>query len=320
MRILLTGGAGFIGSNLAQKLVQNHFNIDVVDNLSGGNVNFVPKKILDEDRLMVVDFSSPCVLEKIKQKSYDVVFHLAAQPRVSYSVEKPFETHQNNVTASIKLIDACRGNIKRFVFASTCAIYGDAKKLPVNEESQPDCQSPYALQKLIVEDYLRLFDKLYGFDSVNLRFFNVFGKNQLGDSPYSTVVSAWINAILSGQSMRFDGDGTQTRDMCHVDNVVDACLKAATSKKSFSGDIINVGSGERISNNEIHGLLLEKFPHAKTHQAPRRPGDVMHTHADLKTAEKLLGYRPLVGFKDGLNMTTEWYQDNWEKIRLMKDE
>jgi UDP-N-acetylglucosamine 4-epimerase len=315
MRILVTGGAGFIGSNFVQKCVKNNLSVDVVDNLSNGHIAFVPQQIIEQDRLYLCDFSSDGVIEKIKQKSYDAVVHFAAQPRVSYSVEQPFETHQINTTSTLKLIDACRGNISRFVFASTSAIYGNTDSLPSKESLAPNCMSPYALQKLIIENYLSLFHKLYGFDSVCLRFFNVFGPNQLGDSPYSTAVSAWITAVMKGQSMRSDGDGSQSRDMCHVDNVVDACYRAALSKKSFSGDVLNVACGASVTNAEILRYLMQRFPEAKSHTAPWRPGDVMHTLADITKTSESLGYKPLVHFWDGLATTIQWYQENWEKIK-----
>jgi len=315
MRILVTGGAGFIGSNFVEACLERGFVVDVVDNLSNGHLHFVPQALLQNDQVFLCDFSDPSILDKIRCKSYDVVVHLAAQPRVSYSVEYPIETHRNNVESTLRLIDACRGNIRRFVFASTSAVYGNVEKLPTTEDDEKNYQSPYAIQKLIIEDYLRLFGKLYDFDSVCLRFFNVFGPNQLGSSPYSTAVSAWLNAIMRGDSMRSDGDGTQSRDMCYVGNVVDACLKAATSKDSFKGAPFNVACGERTTNKEILSYLLSKFPAAKYHEAPWRVGDVMHTLADLSSIKASLGYEPITMFWKGLNLTIQWHQDNWDKIK-----
>lgn len=316
MRILITGGAGFIGSNLAKACLEKGFVVDVVDNLSNGHLSFVPKQLfLEQDNIFLCDFASPIILSRIQQKFYDVVVHLAAQPRVSYSVEQPIETHQTNVESTLRLIDACRGNIHRFVFASTSAVYGNVEKLPTKEVDDKNYQSPYAIQKLIVEDYLRLFSKLYGFESICLRFFNVFGPNQLGNSPYSTAVSAWLNVIMRGESMRSDGDGTQSRDMCYVGNVVDACILAASSKKLFKGEAYNVACGERVTNNEILSYLMKKFPDSKYHHAPWRSGDVMHTQADLSEINSALGYKPSTMFWQGLDLTIRWYQDNWDKIK-----
>ena len=176
--VLLTGGAGFIGSNLAKALVNLGVNVDIVDNMSNGHIEFVPKGC----NLIVSDFSDDKVLQGVKSGKYDVVFHLAAIPRVSYSVEHPVETHETNVNATLKLMDACRGNINRFVFASSSSVYGGADVLPTPPSSPKNPKSPYALQKSIIEDYLNLYYSLYGMDSVSLRFFNVFGPNQLGDS------------------------------------------------------------------------------------------------------------------------------------------
>jgi nucleoside-diphosphate-sugar epimerase len=316
MRILVTGGAGFIGSNFVEGCLKQGFSVDVVDNLSNGHLSFVPKNLLlEEDSVYLCDFASPVILNKIRQKNYDVVVHLAAQPRVSYSMEQPIETHQTNVEATLRLIDACRGNVTRFVFASTSAVYGNVDRLPTNESADKKYQSPYAIQKLIVEDYLRLFGKLYDFDSVCLRFFNVFGPHQLGSSPYSTAVSAWLNAIMKGDSMRSDGDGSQSRDMCYVGNVVDACLLATTSKNSFKGEAFNVACGEKTTNKEILSYLMKKFPDSKYHDAPWRAGDVMHTQADLSNITSLLGYKPSVMFWQGLDLTIQWYQDNWDTIK-----
>jgi nucleoside-diphosphate-sugar epimerase len=319
MRILVTGGAGFIGSNLARKCVEEGHDIDVVDNLSNGHISFVPH-LLRTDNLYICNFDSKQILDKIRNKEYEVVVHLAAIPRVSYSVEHPLETNETNVSATLKLIDACKGNVKRFVFASSSSVYGGAENLPTEEKELKNPKSPYAFQKSIIEDYLKIYYDNFGLDSVSLRFFNVFGPNQLGNSPYSTAVSAWINAILRGKSMRSDGDGSQSRDMCYVDNVVDACLRAATSDKIIAAEALNVACGDRTTNKEILQYLLKKFPDSKYHDAPWRPGDVMHTQADVSRTKEILGYVPLVRFWEGLEKTIQWYQDNWELILSLDDQ
>lgn len=315
MRTLVTGGAGFIGSNVVDFFQRQKFEVDIVDDLSNGHPAFVPPSIIENDRLLVMDFSSDVILDRIRNRCYDVVVHLAAQPRVSYSVEWPLETHVTNVESTLRLIDACRGNVNRFVFASSSAVYGDIVTLPTKESDEKRYRSPYALHKLTVEEYLRLYGSLYNFDSVNLRFFNVFGPRQLGDSPYSTAVSAWINAIMKEQPMRSDGDGSQSRDMCHVDNVVDACYRAATSKKSFRGEAYNVGCGVSTTNKEILNYLKNKFPSATHYDAPWRAGDVMHTLADTTSIKESLGYSPVTHFWEGLDSTIQWYQENWQLIR-----
>lgn len=318
MRILLTGGAGFIGSNIAKRILEEKMSVDIVDNFSNGHMHFVPP-VLRQDNLFICEFDAPVILDKIRSKEYDVVMHIAAVPRVSYSVEFPVESHEANVTATLNLMDACKNNVKKFVFASSSSVYGGADQLPTPVDSIKDPKSPYALQKSIIEDYLKMYHKLYGLDSVSLRFFNVFGPNQLGDSPYATAVSSWLNAIMRGESMRSDGDGSQSRDMCYVDNVVEACMLSAKSNKPLQAATLNVACGDRTTNKEILSYLLNKFPGSKYHDAPWRPGDVMHTQADISLTESLLGYKPRVKFWEGLDRTIKWYQDNWDVIQTLSD-
>lgn len=313
MRVLITGGAGFIGSNLAQRCVSEGWTVDIVDDLSNGHREFVPEGIRD---FFKSDFSLGTPIQRLKNGLYDTVFHIAAVPRVSYSVEHPIETNDVNVSRTLKLVQACRGNVNRVVFASSSSVYGGADVLPTPETYVKDPKSPYALQKSIIEDYLKLYDHLYGLDSACLRFFNVFGPNQLGDSPYATAVSAWMSAIMKGKPMRSDGDGTQSRDMCYVDNVVDACVKAAQHKDPLKGECFNVACGDRTSNNEILHYLMQRYPKALKVDAPWRPGDVMHTLADVSKAERVLGYVPLVRFWEGLDRTIAWVEKTPEFLTL----
>jgi len=318
VRVLITGAAGFIGSNLYTRCVAEGWRVRGVDDLSNGHLRFLPR----EHDVYVCDFSNETVLEEIRNKEYDVVFHIAAVPRVSYSVEHPLETNDVNVNRTLQLLDACRDNVKRVVFASSSSVYGGADvSCEATHENYPrNPRSPYALQKAIIEDYLRLYDELYGLDSVCLRFFNVFGPNQLGDSPYATAVSAWLTAIKKGVPMRSDGDGEQSRDMCYVDNVVDACIKAASNRGRLHARCYNVACGDRITNNEILQFLLKRYPGSTVIHAPERPGDVKHTHANVARAREELGYVPLVRFWEGLDRTIDWYEREWNtmisKMRL----
>jgi len=333
MKALITGGCGFIGSNLAKELVRLGWIVDIVDNLSSGDLNSINElnvrqlpngsflrhfyESLDKngdyrkpDDVIFIpdDFAHSGVLSHISDKNYDIVFHQAAVPRVGYSVENPAETTYENIAKTVSLFEACAGNVKRVVWASSSSVYGGATSLPTSEEERGKIlpKSPYAWQKFSIEDYAKLCSELYNLDIVCLRYFNVFGPGQMGDSPYSTAVSAWCHATKIGAALRSDGDGEQTRDMCYIDNVVQSNILAACSKKAFNGRCYNIACGERVSNNEILDFFIKNFEINIVH-APERPGDVKHTLADITRAETELGYKSKVSFWDGLKLTLMWW-------------
>ena len=325
-RALVTGGCGFIGSNLVKKLVETGWRVDIVDDMSNGHLEFlegekmrvVPIDLLptfDEsverknDVIVVIqgDFSHTNILRKITLRQYDVIFHQAAMPQVSYSVKYPAITTENNVNKYVKLLEACIGNVKRVVAASSSSVYGTAEELPTDELEKRDPQSPYALQKCVLEDFSKLFCNLYDIDIVCLRYFNVFGKNQIAGSPYSTAVAAWCHAIKNNLPLRSDGDGTQSRDLCHVDNVVNANILVAQRPGNFQGNVYNICCGERFTNNEILEFLKERFPYITVKEAPWRSGDVMHTEGDWSTARDDFGYKPNIEFWDGFEKTIGWW-------------
>lgn len=331
-RALVTGGCGFIGSNLVKELVNQGWLVDVIDDMSNGHLELldgvsIDRVILsgmlllykhqidqgnrsrDKNSVLVVqgDFASPEILQYIKDKNYDTIFHQAAVPRVSYSVEHPTETTNTNITKTVALFEAAANNVKRIVFASSSSVYGGADILPTTEAAIKKPKSPYAWQKSAIEDYAAMCYDLYDLDVVCLRYFNVFGPGQYGDSPYSTAVSAWCNSIKNDIECRSDGDGTQTRDMCYVDNVVSANILAANSSKVFKGNYYNIACGDRVSNNDI--LEYFKIKHdAKVRNSPWRPGDVMHTMADITKAKEDFGYEPKVLFWEGLKKTIQWWK------------
>lgn len=326
-RALVTGGAGFIGSNLVKELVIQGWQVDVVDDMSNGHLHLLePLKTRvflsglasiyeatlgrskDDVYVFECDFSHIEVLQRITEKKYDVVFHQAAVPQVSYSVEHPVETTDINLLRSVALLHACVNNVQKVVVASSSSVYGDARVIPTDETTTRNPKSPYALQKSVLEDYCRLFGNLYGLDTVCLRYFNVFGPGQYGDSPYSTAVSAWCDAIKNGKSLRSDGDGTQSRDMCHVDNVVSANILAAETSNKLLGKAYNVCCGNRIENREILRFLTDRFPNIEVRHAPSRPGDVMHTQGDWASAKRDFGYTPIVDFWEGLEKTLAWWE------------
>lgn len=328
-KALVTGGCGFIGSSLTKELVSQGWQVDIVDNMSNGHLELleglklrvlpngsfytaykmqdIPRK---QDEVLVIqdDFSDGNVLEAIYQGVYDVIFHQAAVPRVSYSVENPAETTFENISKTIKLFEAAAGATNKIVWASSSSVYGGAEILPTSESCPKDPKSPYAWQKSAIEDFAKLAWDLYELDIVCLRYFNVFGPGQYGDSPYSTAVSAWCHAIKEGLECRSDGDGEQTRDMCYIDNIVHANILAANAKIKFKGEAYNIACGKRVSNNEILKNMKERFGNkVKVKKAPVRPGDVKHTLADYSKASQDFSYEPLVNFWEGLEKTYSWW-------------
>ncbi len=307
--MLVTGGCGFIGSNLSKKLLEEGYEVTIVDNLSSPRDDF--SDFIKENpnlELVPLCFSSDYVLKRIRQKEFSVIFHNAAIPRVSYSVENPTLTTEANIYKTVALMEAAVDNVDRFVFASSSSVYGGADVLPTPPDHSKDPKSPYAWQKSSIEDAIKIFCSLYDFDAICLRYFNVFGPGQFGGSAYATAISAWCNAIKNNTSLRSDGTGDQTRDMCYVDNVVQANIKAAFSTSSFKGECVNVACGDRVSNNDILNFLKSKFDNLEIKNAPPRPGDVMHTQADITKTEELIGYTPEVKFWDGLEKTLKWWE------------
>ena len=332
MKVLVTGGCGFIGSNLTHELVRIGWDVDVIDDMSNGHLEFlegldlrvVPTVALahyensyeekdDRDVLVITgDFADDAILERVKTGKYDAVFHLAANPRVEYSVKHPVHTTEVNVFKTVALFKMCSDSKTRVIFSSSSAVYGNVETLPTSEDTRTKPESPYGLQKLVAEQYAEIFSRLYGSDIVCLRYFNVYGPRQLGDSAYSTAVSAWCNATFDNRSLRSDGDGTQTRDMVYVGDVVAANVKAAIADIKFTGQALNVATGRAISNNEILDMFKERFPNTEVTNAPWRPGDVMHTLANTGLAESTIGFQAKTSFNEGLEQTLEWWEEETE--------
>ncbi len=306
MRVLVTGGCGFIGTNLVIRCFNEGWKTDVVDN-SYEHVQRATE-CLPSVRILNTDFASEEVLDAIHHEHYDVIFHQAAVPRVSYSVEEPAYTTDENLFKTVRLLEAAAGHCRRFVFASSSSVYGDTERLPIVEDDfiGSVTKSPYALQKKSSEEFIRLFCDLYEMDAVCLRYFNVFGPHQYGDSPYSTALSSWCHRIKEGTPLRKDGDGEQSRDLCYVDNVVEANILAAKASRTFKGEGINIACGDRTSNNEILDAFAKKFKF-EIDQQPFRVGDIMHTQADISYAKEMLGYEPVVRFWDGFEKTLDWW-------------
>ncbi len=329
MKVLVTGGCGFIGSALSQRLVEDGHVVDIVDNLSNGDLSALhckfkaihpamfPMQPPDHKAsagvacVLTGDFADPIILRNMRDGEYDVVFHTAANPRVQYSVENPVESHEENTYKSIALFKAAAVSNTRVVFSSSSAIYGAVERLPTTEMQTPLPESPYGLQKLHCEDYLTMFGKLYDMDSVSLRYFNVYGPGAYGDSPYATAIAAWCHAIHDERSLRSDGDGTQSRDLVYVDDVVEANILAATCDLPLRSPKVNVGSGKSHTNNEILSMLKKEYNDLEIIHAPRRPGDVPHTLADTSLAKRFLKFEAKTSLAEGLSKTIEW----WETLK-----
>lgn len=307
MNILITGGAGFIGSNLVKNLLETtEHSITVIDR-DIGNIDFLNKltKGLRSFSVITSDYADCCENFLINNK-IDTVIHLAAVPRVGYSVEHPSSTTLENVYKTVRLLKACHMHVSKFVFASSSSVYGGADILPTPESYPLNPKSPYALQKQVGEQYCKLFSELYGIDTVCLRFFNVFGPEQYVNSAYATVVANWCNAIKNNKPILLDGDGTQSRDFCYVENIVQAIKLVTESEQKFNGDVFNVGNQEQTSLNDIVNYFKEKQFNFTIENKSSRIGDVKHTKADI-TKIKKLGYTPKVDFWTGLEKTIKWW-------------
>jgi len=302
---LVTGGGGFIGSALVRVLLERGARVRVVDNFRTGlrsNLAGLEGQI----ELMEGDLSEPAVAQQ-SVAGMDYVLHEAAIPSVARSVEDPISSNQANVTATLNLLVAARDTrVKRFVFASSSSVYGDTEILPKVETMPERPISPYALSKLAGEKYSVIFHRTYGLPTVCLRYFNVFGPRQNPNSPYSAVISRFVMAALDGGKVTLYGDGRQSRDFTFVDNVVEANLLAC-AKEDAVGGVFNIGTGERHTLNELVALLAAIVGREFDFEyAPPRTGDVRHSLADIGSAWRILGYRPRVGFQDGLRRTVEW--------------
>ncbi len=307
-KYLVTGGAGFIGSNIVRKLVELGENVRIIDNFSTGKrENLAP--FLDKIELIEGDFSDLDTAKKATA-GIDYVLHQGAIPSVPRSVENPIETDRANVLGTLTMLMASRdAGVKRFVYAASSSAYGDSPVMP-KEESMPTApKSPYAIQKLTGEQYCQNFHTLFGLETVCLRYFNVFGPNQDPESVYSAVIPLFIKKMLRGETPTIFGDGETSRDFTYVDNNVDACLKACVAPKECAGQVINVACGSEISLNQ----LVEKINKILgTNISPKyeaeRVGDVKHSLGDISKAKKLLGYAGAIDFDEGLKRTVEFYR------------
>ena len=308
-KFLVTGGAGFIGSNICRKLVLLGCFVRVIDNLLTGKESNLAG-IIDKIEFIQADMGD----EKIARNAMegiDIVLHQGALPSVPRSVDDHAATHKHNVDATFTLLLAARdAGIKRFVYASTSAVYGDTPTLPKVETMPQMPLSPYAVSKLVGEHYAKVFYKVFGLETISLRYFNIFGPNQDPTSQYAAVIPAFVTAILKDQQPTIFGDGRQSRDFTFVDNVVEANLLAARAKH-IAGEALNIACGHSVTVNEVIDILNELLDkNIKPIYTNPRPGDVKHSLADISLAQKTINYKPKIQFKQGLQLAINWYRDN----------
>jgi len=307
---LVTGGAGFIGSHIAGALAESGAKVRVIDNLStgyernieaiGSDVDFVRADVGDEQAL------------RKALTDVEVVFHEAAIPSVPRSVEQPTETHKASVDATFKLLLAARDHkVRRVVYAASSSAYGNQPDLPKQEDMRPAPLSPYAVAKLVGEYYCQVFTRVYGLETVSLRYFNVFGPRQDPTSQYSGVISRFMSALMTGEQPVIYGDGEHSRDFTYISNVIDANLRAAESAAAV-GEVINIANGHRTTLNELLETMktVTGQSHVTARYEPPRAGDVRDSLADLTRARSLLGYEPRVSLDEGLRFTFDWWQKN----------
>jgi UDP-glucose 4-epimerase len=308
-KFLVTGGAGFIGSNICRRLVSEGCFVRVLDNLLTGRKSNLAG-IDDKIEFIEADMGDSEVA-RLAMKDIDVILHQGALPSVPLSVDNPAATHRHCVDATFTLLLAARdAGVKRFVYAASSSAYGDTPTLPKVETMPTSPMSPYAVAKLVGEYYCSVFYKVFGLETISLRYFNVFGPHQDPMSQYAAAIPAFVTAILKDEPPTVYGDGEQSRDFTYIDNVVHANLLAARTKQT-KGNVINIACGQAITVNAIIDLINQIVgKQVKTNYADPRPGDVKHSLADITRAQDLIHFDPIVPFDEGLQKAIEWYRDN----------
>lgn len=308
--VLVTGGAGFIGSNLADELIRQGSRVRIIDNLSTGFRENLDE-ISGDFEFIEGDLNDSDLLAKALQ-DIEIVFHQAALPSVPRSVADPVETHNACVNATFNLLVKSKdAGVRRVIYAASSSAYGDQPTLPKVETMRPEPLSPYAAAKLMGEHYCSVFTRVYGLETIALRYFNVFGPRQNPASHYSGVISRFIDALMKGGRPVIYGDGEQSRDFTYISNVVNANIRAAQTNEGL-GQVMNAANGERISLNELLSVLKEITGRsdAVADFQPERKGDVKHSQADNALAVKCIGYEKIVGLEEGLSRTIDWWKSS----------
>ena len=324
--VCVTGGAGFIGSHLAERLLRMGALVTVLDDLSGSDdshpramgekygrqYRFLHGSILDDEAL--AEALDRAAAGKNGEKR-GVVFHEAALGSVPASLNDPFGYHRVNAEGTMRVCAAAtKAGVRRLVYAASSSAYGEQPELPKVETQLPQPLSPYAQSKLAGEHILAVWAHCYGLSTVSLRYFNIFGPRQRADTAYAAVIAAFASALLDGREAVIYGDGGQTRDFTYIENVISANLRAGATKMNLRGEVMNIGTGERITINELYTLMAEYLGvEEKVRHDPPRAGDVRHSLADISLARKLIGYAAPVSAREGLKPTVEWYRQQYEQ-------
>lgn len=290
-KVIVTGGAGFIGSNLVDALVAKGYDVHVIDTLVGGKKEHVnPKATIHEKDIQKLEDIKPIM------NGATYVFHLAALPRVQYSIEQPVETHQVNLTGTMNvLIAAKEGGVKRVVYSASSSAYGDQPTLPLKEDMPPMPKSPYGLHKYVGEVYAKVWADVYGLETVSLRYFNVYGPRQSAEGSYPLVIAKFLDQVQQGKAMTITGTGGQTRDFTHVSDVVNANILASESEHVGNGEVINIGAGKNYSIKQVAEIIGGEIEYIPARLEPQ------NTLADNSRAEKLLGWKPKVTLEEGID-------------------
>lgn len=297
-KFLITGGAGFIGLNLCEYLVSNNYQVRVVDNLVAGTDSLkLPREVIFHQQ----DIRDTKALINLMQ-DVDVVVHLAALPRVQYSILNPVETHDVNVNGTLSVLEASRASkVRRVVFSASSSAYGDQEQLPLSLDLPPQPKSPYALHKYFGEEMLKLWNNIYSLETVSLRFFNVYGRHMNPDGAYALVIGRFLKLAKEGKPLTITGDGEQTRDFTHVTDVCRAVELASIRDTVGRGEVLNVGAGQQTSVNQLTKLIGGEVEYVPARLEPK------HTMADISKTEELLGWEPMVELEDGIaELKKEW--------------
>lgn len=311
-KFLVTGGAGFIGSNLTETLLNKGYFVRVLDDFSIGKRENIEAFMNDKNfELIKGDIRDIKICQQVC-KGIDYVLHQAAWGSVPRSIEMPLLYEEINIKGTLNVMTAARdNNVKRFVYASSSSVYGDEPNLPKVEGKEGNLLSPYAITKKVNELYAKNYFDLYGLETVGMRYFNVFGRKQDPHSYYSAVIPKFVSLLLNNEAPTINGDGEHSRDFTYIDNVIEANLRACLAPKEACGKAYNIAYGGRVSLNELYETLNNLLnKDINPIYGPNRKGDIKHSNADISNARKLLSYDPSYSFEDGIKLTIDWYKEN----------